>query len=367
MLEASSLTKTYVTAQGPWRAVDDVSFRIEAGEFFTLLGPSGCGKTTTLRSIAGLETPDEGRIAIGGKAVFDSGSGINLPANGRDLGMVFQSYAVWPHMSVLGNVAFPLEVHGASRREAAQGARRALDLVGLGHLAERSATLLSGGQQQRVALARAIVRPVRLLLFDEPLSNLDAELRIQMRLELRDLQRRLSATSIYVTHDQEEAMTLADRMVVMRGGIVQQVGTPEECYARPANRFVAGFVGTPVMNFVEGTAESGEFRGQGLALALPPGHWNERPSGPCVLGIRPDRVRVLPGSAEAPPGAWRATIRAVERLGDRTDVVLDAGQSRLVARVENDPRLVEDAEAWALPDRQALHAFRPGDDGARID
>ena len=373
-IELDRVSKTYPPDV---RAVHEASLSFRDGEFVVLVGPSGCGKSTLLRMIAGLETISGGRVSIGGRVVND------VPPKDRDVAMVFQNYALYPLMSVRLNMAFGLLrrrrhgglrgllFHGAARRrELADIDRRVLDtarILGIEPLLDRLPRALSGGQRQRVALGRALVREPQVFLFDEPLSNLDARLRIEMRAEIREMHRRTRATMVYVTLDQEEAMTLADRMVVMRGGIVQQVGTPEECYARPANRFVAGFVGTPVMNFVEGTAEAGEFRGQGVALALPPGHWNERPSGPCVLGIRPDRVRVLPGSAEAPPGAWRATIRAVERLGDRTDVVLDAGQSRLVARVENDPRLVEDAEAWALPDLQALHAFRPGDDGARID
>ena len=329
MLEASSLTKTYVTAQGPWRAVDDVSFRIEAGEFFTLLGPSGCGKTTTLRSIAGLETPDGGRIAIGGKAVFDSGSGINLPANGRNLGMVFQSYAVWPHMSVLGNVAFPLEVHGASRREAAQGARRALDLVGLGHLAERSATLLSGGQQQRVALARAIVRPVRLLLFDEPLSNLDAELRIQMRLELRDLQRRLSATSIYVTHDQEEAMALSDRIAVMRAGRIVEMGAPDQLYLRPRHPFTARFIGQAELV----SAELLRRDGAGALLRTQLGDIacasaGDVAPGPASLLVRPEHIEFCPLGQEGPNTA-RGRVLSVAFLGKLADHEVEVAGLRM--------------------------------------
>ncbi len=329
MLEAASLTKTYVTAQGPWRAVDDVSFRIEAGEFFTLLGPSGCGKTTTLRSIAGLETPDEGRIAIGGQAVFDARAGVNLPANRRDLGMVFQSYAVWPHMSVLRNVAFPLEVHGASRREAAEGARRALDLVGLGHLAERSATLLSGGQQQRVALARAIVRPVRLLLFDEPLSNLDAELRIQMRVELRDLQRRLSATSVYVTHDQEEAMALSDRIAVMRAGRIVEVGTPDQLYLRPRHPFTARFIGQAELV----PADLLRRDGGGALLRTRLGdiacEWaGDVAPGPASLLVRPEHIELHPPGTDGPNTA-HGRVLSVAFLGKLADHEVDVAGLRM--------------------------------------
>lgn len=329
MLEAASLIKTYVTAQGPWRAVDDVSFRIEAGEFFTLLGPSGCGKTTTLRSIAGLETPDEGRISIGGQAVFDSRAGVNLPANRRDLGMVFQSYAVWPHMSVMRNVAFPLEVHGASRREAADGARRALDLVGLEHLAERSATLLSGGQQQRVALARAIVRPVRLLLFDEPLSNLDAELRIQMRMELRDLQRRLSATSIYVTHDQEEAMALSDRIAVMRAGRIVEIGAPDQLYLRPRHPFTARFIGQAELVPAELLKRDGDralLRTRFGDIAC---EWAGGVApGPASLLVRPEHIELHP-LGEDGPNTVRGRVLSVAFLGKLADHELEVAGLRM--------------------------------------
>jgi iron(III) transport system ATP-binding protein len=328
VLEATALTKTYTTAQGPWRAVDDVSFRIEAGEFFTLLGPSGCGKTTTLRCIAGLETPDSGRIAIAGEAVFDLRAGVNRPANRRGLGMVFQSYAVWPHMSVLRNVAFPLEVHGASRREAAEGARKALELVGLGHLAERSATLLSGGQQQRVALARAIVRPVKLLLFDEPLSNLDAELRIQMRIELRDLQRRLSATSIYVTHDQEEAMALSDRIAVMRAGRIVELGAPDALYLRPRHPVTARFIGQAELI----AAELIRRDGAGALLRTPLGEIAcgdaTVTNGAASLLVRPEHIELLPEGATG-PNTVPGRVAGVAFLGKLADHEVEANGLRL--------------------------------------
>ncbi|MFM1936894.1 MAG: hypothetical protein RI990_1853 [Planctomycetota bacterium] len=372
-IELDRVSKTYPPDV---RAVHEASLSFRDGEFVVLVGPSGCGKSTLLRMIAGLETITGGRVSIGGRVVND------VPPKDRDVAMVFQNYALYPHMTVRRNMAFGLLrrrrhgglsgllFHGAARRqELADIDRRVLETartLGIEPLLDRLPRALSGGQRQRVALGRALVRDPQVFLFDEPLSNLDARLRIEMRAEIREMHRRTRATMVYVTHDQEEAMTLADRMVVMRGGIVQQMGMPEECYARPANRFVAGFVGTPVMNFVEGSAEAGTFRGQGLALALPPGRWSEALAGPCVLGIRPDRLRVVQAGQGAPEGAWRSTIRAIERLGDRTDVVLDAAQARLVARVENDPRLAEGGEAWVVPDPSALHAFRPGDAGARI-
>lgn len=294
MLEANGLILTYRTSQGPWRAVDDVSFRIEEGEFFTLLGPSGCGKTSTLRAIAGLEIPSEGRIALGDRVLFDVKAGVNLPANKRDLGMVFQSYAIWPHMSVAANVAFPLEVRGASKQEAREGALKALSLVGLTHLADRSATALSGGQQQRVALARAIARPVKLLLFDEPLSNLDVELRVQMRIELKELQTRLGSTSVYVTHDQEEAMALSDRIAVMRGGRIVETGAPADLYLRPKHPFTARFIGQSDLIDAQIVGRSGP----AVLLATPFGTVESRndlglETGLAHLLVRPEHVELM--------------------------------------------------------------------------
>ncbi|MFM8818725.1 MAG: ABC transporter ATP-binding protein, partial [Phycisphaerales bacterium] len=224
---------------------------------------------------------------------------------------------------------------------------------------DRLPRALSGGQRQRVALGRALVRDPQVFLFDEPLSNLDARLRIETRAEIREMHRRTRATMVYVTHDQEEAMTLADRMVVMRSGTVHQAGTPEECYARPADRFVAGFVGMPVMNFVEGRVESGAFVGGGLRLGLPAGRWPAVPAGPLVLGVRPDRIAVAPGAS---PGgeALPAAVRAIERLGDRMDVVLDAAGTRLVARIGNDDRLRE-GEAAVNNSNTAGVSGGPGD------
>src|SRR5919199_2635014 len=225
-------------------AVNGVSFRVRAGEQLTLLGPSGCGKTTTLRAIAGLERPSAGAIRIGGKPVYASAEGIDVPAERRGLSMVFQSYAIWPHMTVFDNVAYGLRVRRKSRQEIRDKVQQALDLVQMGAYAARRASQLSGGQQQRVALARAFVFSPSVLLFDEPLSNLDAKLRADMRIELRELQHRLGITSVYVTHDLEEALAISDRIVVMRDGLIEQVGTPGEIYNLPRNAFVADFIGS---------------------------------------------------------------------------------------------------------------------------
>jgi len=248
MLTLSELRMDYPLGYGTVAALQGISLEVAAGEFFTLLGPSGCGKTTVLRSIAGLETPTGGAIRIAGDTVFSAEQGINVPPNRRDISMVFQSYAIWPHMTVGANVAFPLEGTRLSRAERNAEVQRALDLVGLGGHAERPAPLLSGGQQQRVALARAFVKNAKLLLLDEPLSNLDAKLREQMRDELRDLQKRVGTTTVYVTHDQDEALAMSDRIAMMRDGRVVEIGSPEDLYLRPRKRFTAEFLGRTVKN-----------------------------------------------------------------------------------------------------------------------
>lgn len=297
MLSVDSLTKEYKGSKGARvRAIDEVSFTVEEGEFLTLLGPSGCGKTTTLRCIAGLERPLAGEITISGRTVYSSGRGVFVQPNERRLGMVFQSYAIWPHMDVFANVAFPLRVGEGKRprAEVATRVERVLDVVGLGHLADRFATQLSGGQQQRLALARALVIEPSLLLLDEPLSNLDAKLRESLRFELKRLQREQGITTVYVTHDQGEALSLSNRVAVMDHGRVAQIDKPGVVYSEPATRFVADFIGTT--NFVPG-----RYVGSDGAL-----HLVETEMGPlriatvrgitpgdaCVISIRPEQVEI---------------------------------------------------------------------------
>ena len=371
-IELRQVSKTYPGGVHAVRATD-LSFR--DGEFVVLVGPSGCGKSTLLRMIAGLETVTAGTVSIGGRVVND------VAPKDRDVAMVFQNYALYPHMTVRRNMAFGLLRRRRHAGVAAWLTRRAewarerdevdrkvaetARTLGIDALLDRLPRALSGGQRQRVALGRALVRDPQVFLFDEPLSNLDARLRIETRAEIREMHRRTRATMVYVTHDQEEAMTLADRMVVMRSGVVHQAGTPEECYARPADRFVAGFVGMPVMNFVEGRVESGTFVGGGLRLALPGGRWSAVPAGPLALGVRPDRIAVAPGTSPG-GGPLPASVRAIERLGDRMDVVLDAGGIRLVARIGNDDRLREGEAAHVTVDVGAAHLFAPGEAGARV-
>ena len=306
---------------GPLPAVDGVSFSVHPGEILTLLGPSGCGKTTTLRLIAGLEEPDEGEILVDGAVVAAPGKGIFVAPDKRRLGMVFQSYAIWPHLTVFENVAFPLRVRRTPTQSVRQRVDHALASVGLAGFADRGATQLSGGQQQRVALARALVYEPAILLLDEPLSNLDAKLREQMRFELRALQQRLKLTILYVTHDQSEAMTLSDRIAVVHDGHFEQVGTPEEVYERPATAFAGEFLGRQIM--FDGTVrERGgkqrvELSGGDFELAIDADLDASLSDGAAVrLFTRPEDIRILP-AGELSHYQLAARIEWVDYLGDR--------------------------------------------------
>jgi iron(III) transport system ATP-binding protein len=326
-----------VVRYGDAAAVDGVSFTVVRGEHVTLLGPSGCGKTTTLRAIAGLETPSSGSIRIGGQTVFSSAERRNIPAEKRGISMVFQSYAVWPHMSVFDNVAYGLRVRKLPRAEVAAQVERALDLVQMRQYADRSASLLSGGQQQRVALARAIAFSPAVLLFDEPLSNLDAKLRAEMRVELRELQRRLDITSVYVTHDQEEALAISDRVIVMHVGGIEQIGTPEDIYHRPRTRFVADFVGSA--NLIEGriagpTNGAGAIRFEstgGLALEA----WAAHPpkGDEDTVAVRTAHIGLsLNGAGPTQPNSATGHIRQRLFHGDFIQYVVDWPAGQLIVR-----------------------------------
>jgi iron(III) transport system ATP-binding protein len=300
---------------GAGLVLDDVSLAVEPGEFFAFLGPSGSGKTTLLRLIAGFGTPTSGRILIGDRDVT------HLPPWSRNVGMVFQSYALWPHMSVAKNVAFGLERRKRARAEIRQKVDAVLALVGLAALADRRPAQLSGGQQQRVALARTLVIEPDVLLLDEPLSNLDARLRVDMRAEIKALQRKLGITTIYVTHDQEEANATADRMAVLDSGRIQQLGRPIDLYDAPANRFVATFLGT--VNLIEGRIDNGRFIADGFALDHIAG-----PAGPACISIRPQDVSLAP-----PPGTVAATVAAREFLGSIVRYRVRAGALTIVVDV----------------------------------
>ena len=309
---------------GGIRAVDGVSFTAGPGEFISLLGPSGCGKTTTLRCIAGFEHPQEGRITLGDVPLTDAAAGIFTPPHQRRFGMVFQSYAVWPHMTVFDNVAYPLKVQGGvSRKEIADRVRAKLEMVGLGGLEDRYPSRLSGGQQQRVALARAIVMEPHALLFDEPLSNLDAKLRERMRFELIELQRQLGIPAVYVTHDQTEAMVMSDRILVMQKGVIAQEGAPEEIYARPASPFVADFIGLCNLLDAEVVASAGAGR---WTVRSPLGEHECVGEMPLAAGegitlmIRPERIGLAALDAgEAPDRRSAAPVfpRRPDRISDR--------------------------------------------------
>jgi iron(III) transport system ATP-binding protein len=325
-------------------AVDDVSLDVEDGAFFTMLGPSGCGKTTTLRCIAGLETPDSGDIEVAGRVFFSSQRKVRMPANERGLGMVFQSYAIWPHMNVFQNVAFPLEVaprhDRLSKHDMRARVEKVLSVVQLDQLADRQATDLSGGQQQRLALARALVMEPPLLLLDEPLSNLDAKLREEMRFELKRLQRELGITAIYVTHDQAEALAMSSVIAVMKDGQVQQQGRPREIYERPQSRFVADFIGTS--NFIDGVIEGTSVDGvylvdtpNGKIKAASAGDF--APGSAVVVAVRPEHVGIEPGSANgAGPGSWHGSVGTRAFLGEAVDhMVTIGGDSEL--RVRSNP------------------------------
>jgi iron(III) transport system ATP-binding protein len=348
MLEVRNLVKSFTGSRGERDrrvfAVNDVTFEVEEGELFTLLGPSGCGKTTTLRSIAGLEMPDAGEIDVAGRTLFSSQRGIKVGANERGLGMVFQSYAIWPHMNVYKNVAFPLEVlprrQRPRRKEIRERVERALATVQLERLADRQATDLSGGQQQRLALARALVLEPPLVLLDEPLSNLDAKLREDMRFELKRLQRELGITGVYVTHDQVEALAMSNRVAVMRDGQIQQVGRPRDVYENPNSRFVADFIGTS--NFIDGVVDG---RDAGVyTVRTPDGELRVRSDAdyavgaPVVVAARPEHIQLSApaaaanGSNGSGPNRWHGTVTVRSFLGESVDHVVSVGSREIRAR-----------------------------------
>ena len=331
---------------GPIEAVRSLSFSAQRGEVVTLLGPSGCGKTTTLRAIAGLETPRAGRMGIDRRMVFDAATGIDLPPEQRGVSMVFQSYAIWPHMTVFENVAFGLRARATKRGEIAASVQRGLKSVGLADFANRPATRLSGGQQQRVALARAIACNPSVILLDEPLSNLDAQLRMEMRAQFKELQHRLELTAVYVTHDQEEALVLSDRILVMRDGLVEQTGTPAEIHDRPRTRFVADFVGVrnifPCDVERNGDAASAVLDG-GVRLPVR----GSAPDGASCVCFRPISVRMSP---QPETGAVEARLTRATYLGDLMQYELRAGELQICARALPRGDLVEGATVfWSVP------------------
>ncbi len=317
-VQLKNITKRF----GDVIAVNQVDFEINEGEFLVLLGPSGCGKTTALRMIAGLESIDEGDIFIGGRRVNDV-----LPKY-HDVAMVFQSYALYPHMTVADNIGYPLKLRGVDKTQRRQAIVNTAQLVRLEEFLDRYPRQLSGGQRQRVALARAIVRRPKVFLMNEPLSNLDAKLRGRMRAELKHLQHELGITTIYVTHDQIEAMTLAQRVAIMRQGVLQQIDTPKNIYNDPGNLFVAGFIGSPTMNFLSGLLENGDFVMPGCCIK---GIGNTSREN-VILGARPEDMQIV---AEG-NGQIQAVIYSVELTGDQTIVTAKLGETELTVREDKD-------------------------------
>ncbi len=349
MLEISNLVKSFAGERARRRgsqgarvfAVNDVNLSVAKGEMFTLLGPSGCGKTTTLRSIAGLEKPDSGHIEVKGRTLFSAGGGrksVNIAANHRGLGMVFQSYAIWPHMTVFHNVAFPLQVKSRSQRlskaDIEQRVHKVLEVMELRQYADRPATKLSGGQQQRLALARALVIEPELLLLDEPLSNLDAKLRESLRYELKRLQRELGITSIYVTHDQIEALSLSSHIAVMRDGEVMQLGKPRDIYENPTSKFVAEFIGSS--NFVPGHVV--ECRGEEYTVDTEAGRLTLGSTASMPIGtevsaaIRPESLELSTARPADLQNVWEGVVGTRAFLGDAVDHLVRIGKLELRAR-----------------------------------
>jgi iron(III) transport system ATP-binding protein len=335
MIDIMNLKKSFQSGKETFQALKGVSIHVPEGEFFTLLGPSGCGKSTTLRCLAGLETPDSGTIKIGGETVFSSEEGISIPAYRRDIGMVFQSYAIWPHMTVFENVAYPLKIQKRPREEIRARVDKALDTVGLTGLEDRPAPALSGGQQQRVSLARALVKEPKVLLLDEPLSNLDAKLREHMRYDIKELQERLGITTLYVTHDQTEALAVSDSIAVMNSGELLDMAGPRDIYFRPKSGFTADFIG--LTNILKGS-----FGGQAESFAkvdTPIGQFLcplpdvDQSGAEVMIYLRPEDVMV---SAEAPASevnVFEGEIKALVFLGEIIDCQIEVGGEIIRARL----------------------------------
>src|SRR5471030_1244087 len=354
---ADVMLRNVVKRYGNYEAVRGISLEIPDTKFVALVGPSGCGKTTTLRMIAGLEDLSEGDICIGGRVINDV-----APKN-RDIAMVFQSYALYPHMTVFQNMAFGLRMRGMANAEIRKNVEDAARILDISELLGRRPKALSGGQRQRVALGRAIVRDPKVFLFDEPLSNLDAKLRVQMRVELKKLHERLAVTSVYVTHDQVEAMTLGDRVVVMKDGIVQQVGEPLELYNRPANRFVAGFIGSPAMNFADVTLADGNGRvtaeAQGLKICLPDAlasRARSKSGRKATLGIRPEYIRIA-NAGDSADLCFEAEVEVVEQLG--SEILLDTrvGPALMAASIDPESKVRAHDKLRLVLNPARLHLF----------
>jgi multiple sugar transport system ATP-binding protein len=351
---------------GGFKAVRNIDIHIKDSEFIVLVGPSGCGKTTTLRMIAGLEEVSDGTIRIGDRVVNDV-----LPKD-RDIAMVFQNYALYPHMTVYKNIAFGLKLRKYPKAEIEQRVLEASKILGIEHLLSRKPKQLSGGQRQRVAVGRAIVRQPKVFLFDEPLSNLDAKLRVEMRSEIKKLHRRLRTTTVYVTHDQEEAMTLGDRVVVMKDGVVRQNASPLQVYDSPADRFVAGFLGTPPMNFFDGKVvfqDDQVFFDDGATKLLLPSQrkasLEKYKDRAMVLGVRPENLSPKPNGGQG--NAICVKIDMIEILGDKMDLYMrSSGKSDIVCRIDAHAGMKEGEDLNMYMDMNRVHVFEPGEMGKNV-
>lgn len=350
----AEVTLTNITKKfGDFVAVDDLSMVIEDGKFTVLVGPSGCGKTTTLRMIAGLETETKGEIKIDERVVN------NVPPKDRDIAMVFQNYALYPHMDVYTNMAFGLKLRKTPKKEIEKRVLDAAALLGIEEKLKSKPRELSGGQRQRVAVGRAIVRNPKVFLFDEPLSNLDAKLRVQMRTELEELHNRLKTTTIYVTHDQVEAMTLGDKIAVMKDGVINQYASPQETYTSPANLFVAGFIGSPAMNFLNAQAtfehEQTVLRGTGFDIALPAERSNDRVNGEVQIGVRPEDL----DACEDTHNTLRIRVSVKEHLGHTVLVYGYVDETQVVASLDPHCQIELDSQIYLAVNVNALHVFDP--------
>jgi ABC-type sugar transport system ATPase subunit len=342
-----NLTKRF----GSVTAVNNVSLTIEPASFLTLLGPSGCGKTTLLRCIAGLEDPDEGEIYIGDKLVFSSRKGISLPAGSRDLGLMFQNYALWPHMTVYKNITFALEIRKMSKQEMDQRVKEALAYVQMEGYEDRYPREMSGGQQQRIALARILAYRPRVFLMDEPLSNLDARLRMDMRGELKRMHHLAGATTIYVTHDQVEALTMSSNIAVMKQGVIQQLDTPDRVYHFPSNLFVADFIGNPKVNLLDCTANGGNcIQIADFKIPLE----NHSASGKMVIAVRPEDVTV---STKPEPDAVEFKAYSVLPAGADSTIVAQRGETEITVKVMGISKIHMDERIWLKFDADSLNLY----------
>lgn len=365
MVSVRNLVKTFVSREETVSALSNVTLSTPPNRILTLLGPSGCGKTTLLRCIAGLESPDSGEISIGDEVVWSKAQGISLPPERRGIGMVFQSYAIWPHMTVFGNVAYPLEIRRTPKQEIEKRVKKILDLVQLGGFENRLATKLSGGQQQRVALARALVAEPKVILFDEPLSNLDAKLRESTRQELRDFLTELAISAIYVTHDQVEALTISDDIAVMRGGSIVERGTPQDIYLRSNNPFVVDFIGRA--NFLNATVKGYQDENHATVSCALGDIVCSAPSGLSIgtevtIYTRPESFEVAPPSSPPVENEFEGTVTSLLFAGEAHEAEVSVGGTRVLAKLKSHTPLKKGDKVRLHIDREWCRALNPAEE-----